>query len=142
MSSIRIMLSLTATLDLEVEQIDVKTAFLHCDLEEEIYMEQPDNFQVKDKEDYVCKLKKSLYGLKQASRQWYKKFESVICGQGYIKTTFDHCVFVNKFSDGNFIILFLYVDDMLIVGKDIFRIDRLKKQLGESFVMKDMRPAT
>ncbi|KAL9256813.1 Retrovirus-related Pol polyprotein from transposon TNT 1-94-like protein [Drosera capensis] len=91
--------------------------------------------------DYVCKLKKSLYGLKQAPRQWYKKFESVICGQGYRKTTSNHCVFVNKFSDGNFIILLLYVDDMLIVGKDIFRIDRLKKQLGESFAMKDMEPA-
>ncbi|KAL9261585.1 Retrovirus-related Pol polyprotein from transposon TNT 1-94-like protein [Drosera capensis] len=138
MSSIRTVFSLAATLDLEVEQMDVKTAFLHGDLEEEIYMEQPDGFRVKSKEDYVCKLKKRLYGLKQAPRQWYKKFESVICGQGYRKTTSDHCVFVNKFSDGNFIILLLYVDDMLIVGKDISRINRLKKQLGESFAMKDM----
>ncbi|KAL9257971.1 Retrovirus-related Pol polyprotein from transposon TNT 1-94-like protein [Drosera capensis] len=95
----------------------------------------------KGKKDYVCKLKRSLYGLKQAPRQWYKKFKSVICGQGYRKTISDHCVFVNKFSDGNFIILLLYVDDMLIVGKDISRIDTLKKQLGESFAMKDMGPA-
>ncbi|KAL9267166.1 Retrovirus-related Pol polyprotein from transposon TNT 1-94-like protein [Drosera capensis] len=140
-SSIRTVLSLTATLDLKMEQMDVKTAFLHGDLEEEIYMEQPDGFRVKDKEDYVCRLKRSLYDLKQAPRQWYKKFESAICGQDYKKTTSDHCVFVNKFSDGNFIILLLYVDNMLIVGKDISMIDRLKKQLGESFAMKDMGPA-
>jgi len=69
MTSIRVILGLAARLKLEVEQMDVKTAFLHGDLEEEIYMEQPEGFLVKDKEDYVCKLKKSLYGLKQAPRQ-------------------------------------------------------------------------
>lgn len=141
MSSIRTVLSLAATLDLEVEQMDVKTAFLHGDLEEEIYMKQPDGFLVKGKEDYVCRLRKSLYGLKQAPRQWYKKFESVMCEQGYRKTTSDHCVFVKKFADDDFIILLLYVDDMLIVGKNISMIDRLKKQLGESFAMKDMGAA-
>ena len=99
MSSIRVVLGLAASLDLEVEQMDVKTAFLHGDLDKEIYMEQPEGFKVKEKEDCVCKLNKSLYGLKQAPRQWYKKFESVMAEQGYRKTTFDHCVFVQKFSD-------------------------------------------
>src|SRR6266487_4225588 len=141
MSSIRTVLGLAATLDLEVEQMDVKTAFLHGDLEEEIYMKQPDGFQVKGKEDYVCRLRKSLYGLKQAPRKWYKKFESVMSEQGHKKTTSDHCVFVRKFSNDDFIILLLYVDDMLIVGKNISNIDRLKKQLGESFAMKDMGAA-
>jgi hypothetical protein len=119
----------------------VKTAFLHGDLEEEIYMEQSEGFRVKGKEDYVCRLKKSLYGLKQAPRQWYKKFESVMEEQGYRKTTSDHCVFVQKFPDGDFIILLLYVDDMLIVGMNSSRIDRLKKQLSQSFAMKDLGPA-
>jgi ATP-binding cassette subfamily B (MDR/TAP) protein 1 len=141
MTSIRTVLSLVATLDLEVEQMDVKTTFLHGNLEEEIYMKQPDGFLVEGKEDYVCRLRKSLYGLKQAPRQWYKKFESVMREQGYKKTTSDHCVFVRKFSDDDFIILLLYVDDMLIVGKNVSRIDRLKKQLGESFAMKDMGAA-
>ncbi|GJW11240.1 reverse transcriptase [Tanacetum coccineum] len=63
--------------------MDVKTAFLHGDLDKEIYMEQPKGFQVKWKEGYVCRLQKSLYGLKQAPRQWYKKFESVIAIQVY-----------------------------------------------------------
>ena len=141
MSSIRIVLSLAATLDLEVEQMDVKTAFLHGDLEEEIYMKQLDGFHVEGKEYYVCRLRKSLYGLKQASRQWYKKFESIMCEQGYMKTTSDHCVFVRKFSNDDFIILLLYVDDMLIVGKNVSMIDRLKEQLGKSFAMKDMGAA-
>jgi len=141
MSSIRVVLGLAASLDLKIEQMDVKTVFLHGDLEEEIYMEQPEGFKVKGKEDYVCRLKKSLYGLKQAPRQWYKKFESVMEEQGYKKTTSDHCVFVQKFSDGDFIILLLYVDDMLIVGMNSSRIDKLKKQLSQSFAMKDLGTA-
>ena len=141
MSSIRVVLGLAASLDLEIEQMDVKTAFLHGELEEEIYMEQPEGFEVKGKEDYVCRLKKSLYGLKQAPRQWYKKFESVMGEHGYKKTTSDHCVFVQRFSDDDFIILLLYVDDMLIVGRNSSRIDNLKKQLSKSFAMKDLGPA-
>ena len=126
MTSIRTVLGLATTLDLEVEQMDVKTAFLHGNLEEEIYMEQPEGFKVQGKENHVCRLKKSLYGLKQAPRQWYKKFESIMSVQSYKKTTSDHCVFVRKFADGDFIILLLYVDDILIVGKDFSKIDRLR----------------
>ena len=138
MSSIRTLLSLAATLDLEVQQMDVKLTFLHRNLEEEIYMKQPSGFLVEGKEDYECRLRKSPYSLKQALRQWYKKFESFMCEQGYKKTTYDHCVFIKSFFDDDFIILLLYVDDMLIVGKDVSKINRLKKQLGESFAMKDL----
>ncbi|KAG7553078.1 Zinc finger CCHC-type superfamily [Arabidopsis thaliana x Arabidopsis arenosa] len=141
MSSIRVVLGLAASLDLEVEQMDVKTAFLHGDLEEEIYMVQPEGFMKKGKEDLVCRLKKSLYGLKQAPRQWYKKFESVMGEHGYKKTTSDHCVFVQMFGEDDFIVLLLYVDDMLIVGKNLSRIQELKNQLGKSFAMKDLGPA-
>ena len=88
----------------------------------------------------MCKLKKSLYGLKQAPRQWYKKFESVMGEQGYKKTTSNHCVFVHKFSDDDFVILLLYVDDILIVDRNVSRIDKLKKQLRKSFSMKDLGP--
>ncbi|KAG8478926.1 hypothetical protein CXB51_028925 [Gossypium anomalum] len=122
MSSIRTILSLAVCYDLEVEQMDVKTAFLHGNLEEELYMDQLEGFVAQGKEDYVCRLKKSLYGLKQAPRQWYKKFESIMREQGYKKTTSDHCVFVKRFSGDDFIILLLYVDDMLIVGQNASRI--------------------
>ena len=82
-SSIREVLGLATSLDLEIEQMDVKTAFLHGYLDKEIYLEQLEGFTIKRKKNYVCKLKKSLYGLKQAPRQWYKKFESVMGKQGY-----------------------------------------------------------
>ncbi|CAL1379209.1 unnamed protein product [Linum trigynum] len=141
MSSIRVVLGLAASLDLEVEQLDVKTAFLHGDLEEEIYMDQPEGFEVKGKEDLVCRLRKSLYGLKQAPRQWYKKFDSFMVKNGYARTTSDHCVFVKYFAENDFIILLLYVDDMLIVGRNVREIDRLKKELSKSFAMKDLGPA-
>ena len=95
----------------------MKTAFLHGDLKEEIYMDQPEGFKVKGKEHMVCKLKKSLYGLKQAPRQWYKKFDSFMVGHEYTRTNANHCVYVRKFPNGKFVILLLYVDDMLIVGQ-------------------------
>ena len=71
MTSIRFILPLVATFDLKVDQMDVKTTFLQGDLNEEIYMKQPEGFTVQGKKELVCKLKKSLYGLKQAPRTWY-----------------------------------------------------------------------
>ena len=82
---------------------------------------------MKGKEHTVCKLKKSLYGLKQAPRQWYKKFDSFMVGHEYTRTNADHCVYVRKFLNGKFVILLLYVDDMLIVGQDADVIGNLKK---------------
>ena len=85
-TSIRVLLAMVAHQDLELEQLDVKTAFLHGELEEEIYMSQPDCFQVPGKENHVCRLKKSLYGLKQSPRQWYKRFDSYMVQFGYNKS--------------------------------------------------------
>ena len=141
MTSIRVILGLVASMDLELEQMDVKTAFLHGDLKEEIYMTQPEGFEVEGKEQLVCRLKKSLYGLKQAPRQWYKKFDSFMVSHGYRRTAADHCVYVRKFGNGKFIILLLYVDDMLIVGQDSKMIDRLKRDMSKTFDMKDLGPA-
>ena len=96
MSSIWVVLGLVASLDLELEQLDVKTTFLHGDLKEEIYMDQPEGFKLKGKEHMVCKLRKSLYGLRQAPRQWYKRFDSFMVGHEYTRTNADHCVYVRK----------------------------------------------
>jgi ATP-binding cassette subfamily B (MDR/TAP) protein 1 len=104
-------------------------------------MEQPEGFIVEGKEHQVCRLKKSLYGLKQAPRQWYKKFESFMTKLGYRKAQPDHCVFTKRYAEGDFIILLLYVDDMLIVGNGTKRIALLKKALSKSFAMKDLGPA-
>ena len=140
-SSIRILLALVAQFNMELVQMDVKTAFLHGDLEEEIYITQPDGFKVDGKEDWVCKLNKSLYGLKKSPRQWYKQFDQFMIGQNYTISNFDHCVYFRKLQDGSFIYLLLYVDDMLIASKNQGEICRLKAQLSKEFKMKDLGEA-
>eukprot|EP00253_Pinus_taeda_P009396 PITA_09396 len=77
-TSIRLLLSIVAAFDFEVEQMDVKKSFLHGDLEEEIYMKKPEGFAVKGKKELICKLNKYLYGLKQSPRMWYQKFDTII----------------------------------------------------------------
>ena len=109
-SSIRILLALVAQLDFKLVQLNVKTAFLHGDLEDEIYMTQPEGFKVAGKENLVCKLKKSLYGLKQSPRQWYKRFDKFMIGQKYTRSKYDHCVYFHKLQDKSFIYLLLYVE--------------------------------
>ncbi|GJV51083.1 retrovirus-related pol polyprotein from transposon TNT 1-94 [Tanacetum coccineum] len=140
-TSIRVLLSIVALQDLELEQLDVKTAFLHGHLEEEIYVEQPEGFKVPGREDHVCKLKKSLYGLKQSPRQWYKSFDSFVIGHGYDHYSYDECVYLRKFRDGSFLYLVLYVDDMLIAAPNKDQIWELKDQLSNKFDMKDLGAA-
>jgi len=140
-SSIRILLALVAQLNLELAQLDVKTAFLHGDLNEEIYMTQPEGYKVAGKEDWVCKLSKSLYGLKQSPRQWYKRFDKFMKGQKYRRSRYDHCVYLRRLQDGSYIYLLLYVHDMLIAAKSQVDIDRLKAQLSKEFEMKDLGEA-
>ena len=91
LTSIRILLSVVASENLHLEQMDVKTTFLHGDLDKEIYMQQPEGFVVPGKEHMVCKLTRSLYGLKQAPRQWYKKFDSFMTKSGFCKAEKDPC---------------------------------------------------
>ena len=135
---LHIILGLAASMNLKFEQLDVKTAFLHGDLDEEIFIEQPEGFKVKRKENMVFKLTKSLYGLKQAPRQWYKKFDFFMMSQEYKRTFADPCVYVRRFHDDKFIKLLLYVDDMLIVGQDVNMIQKLKRELSKTFDMKDL----
>ena len=104
-------------------------------------MKQLEGFKVKGKENTVCKLKKSLYGLKQVPRQWYKKFDSFMMSQEYKRTFVDPCVYVWRFHDDKFIILLLYVDDMLFVGQDADMIQKLKMELSKTFDMKDLGSA-
>ncbi|KAD7117790.1 hypothetical protein E3N88_05058 [Mikania micrantha] len=136
----KLVLSIVASENLHLEQLDVKTAFLHGDLDEDIYMVQPEGFQISGKENMVCKLKKSLYGLKQAPRQWYLKFDNFMGRNGFKRCEMDHCCYIKKFSK-SYIILLLYVDDMLIAGSDMKEINKLKKQMSEKFEMKDLGAA-
>jgi hypothetical protein len=99
-----------------LEHLDVKTVFLHGELEEVIYMDQPEAFVVPGKENLVCRLKKSLYSLKQPPMQWYRRFNSFIISHGFKRSDYDSYVYL-KTDNGSTIYLLLYVDDMLIAAK-------------------------
>ena len=92
--------------------MDVRTTFLHGDLEKEIYMKQPKGFMMKGNKELVRRLNKYLYGLKQSSRMWYQKFDTYIRGLGFTRSKEDHCVYFKLIGD-YVIYLVLYVDDML-----------------------------
>ncbi|GJZ15626.1 retrovirus-related pol polyprotein from transposon TNT 1-94 [Tanacetum coccineum] len=141
MTTIRVVLAMCATYDLHLEQLDVKTVFLHGNLEEEIYMLQPEGFKQKGKDNLVCRLNKSLYGLKQVSRCWYKRFDSFIRSLEYNRLHADPCAYFKRFGNDDFIILLLYVDDMLVAGPNKDRITKLKAQLAREFEMKYLGPA-
>ncbi|WVZ54196.1 hypothetical protein U9M48_005033, partial [Paspalum notatum var. saurae] len=135
--SIRIISALTAYYDLELHQMDVKIAFLNGHLEREIYMLQREGFG----ENMVCKLNRSIYGLKQASRQWYILFDNTITSYGFSMTEGDHCIYT-KIIGGNFVLLSLYVDDILIVFNDKATLTEIKAWLSSKFDMKDMGEAS
>ncbi|KAK8948464.1 hypothetical protein KSP39_PZI005002 [Platanthera zijinensis] len=137
--SIRVLLALVARYGLILEQLVVKTAFLHGDLQEEIYMKQPPGYEAQS--DLICKLDKSLYGLKQSPRQWYRKFDQFVLGQKYTRSQYDHCACFKKLATGEFIYLLLYVDDMLIAASSQSEIDRMKRQLSKQFEMKELAEA-
>lgn len=139
-ATIRLVCALAATFNLVMDQTDVVTAFLYGYLEEEIYMRQPIGFEVKGQERWVCRLLKSLYGLKQALRQWNTRFDEFMKAQGFLGSVYDTCVYTKKVDDETFnlIILVLYVDDMLILAKNQSDVDECKSQLKSAFKMKDM----
>jgi ATP-binding cassette subfamily B (MDR/TAP) protein 1 len=105
-------------------------------------MEQPKGFKVKSKENLVCQchLTKSLYGFKQAPRQWYMKFDSFMIDHGVRRTNSDHFGFVKRFDDGEFIIVLLFVDDMLIVGQNSEKISKLEAEMKKYIAMRDLGP--
>lgn len=137
-TSIRILLSIVSQYDFELEQLDVKTAFLHGNLDEKIFMSQPKGFEQKGKENWVCYLKKSLYGLKQAPRQWYIRFDTFIKSLDFNRSEYDPCFYYKGKGGPNSYYLLLYVDDMLLAGYDANEIKNIKQRLKQEFEMKDL----
>lgn len=109
-------LALVAHFNWKFEQLDVKITFLHGKLEENIYMVQPQQFEVKEKTNFVCKLQKSLYGLEQSLRQWYKRFDSYVIKTGFKRCDYDVCLYYNIAKSRYDVYLLLYVDDILITS--------------------------
>ena len=142
LTTIRTLLALAAAQDLECEQMDVTTAFLNGDLDEDIYMQIPEGLRTPQNEGMVCKLRKSLYGLKQAPRQWYAKIHEYLINElNFSGSANDPCLYVRKTTPGTLIIA-LYVDDLLIVGDSKDEIATLKGELSKRFEMKDLGPVT
>jgi hypothetical protein len=126
MESIRLFLAYTSSKNIKVYQMDVKSSFLNGDLKEEVYMEQPDGFQVQEEEQYLYMLKKNLYGLKQAPRAWHSRLDNYLRKQGYRKGNTDINLYIKEEND-SLVILEIYVDDIIFGSDD----DNLSKQLVE-----------
>ena len=129
--------SIVANKDWPLHQFDVKNAFLHGKIEEEVYMKAPPGFSSDYKPGEGCKLKKALYGLKQSPRAWFGRFTAAMRKFGYKQSNSDHTLFLKR-RQGKITCLIIYVDDMIITGNDKHEIDTLKKQLFREFKMKDL----
>jgi hypothetical protein len=137
MDSIHLVLAIATTKGWEVHQMDVKNDFLHGDISEEIYMEKPQGFI--HNSSLVCRLKKSLYGLKQEPRAWYEKMDSYLLSHDFVRCKSDCNVYMLRTTD-SLMILVLYVDDILITGSSTSTIVVVKYILHDRFSMMDMGP--
>ena len=135
--SLRIIMALVAHFDFDLHQKDVKMTFLNGNLEEEVYMKQLEGLSSSEGEHLVCKLKKSMYGLKQVSRQWYLKFHEVITSFSFEENIMDQCIY-QKVNGNKICFLVLYVDDILLATNDKGLLYEVKQFLSKNFDMKDM----
>ena len=136
MNTVRVLISLAANMDWPLKQFDVKNAFLHGNLEEEVYMDFPPGYSAGGNSG-VCQLRKSLYGLKQSPRAWFDRFTQVMKKIGYHQSHSDHTLFVKQRQE-KVTALIIYVDDMIITGDDFDEISKLQGNLASEFEMKNL----
>ncbi|KAK2406745.1 putative mitochondrial protein [Trifolium repens] len=136
LTTVRLLLALSSINPWHLHQLDVNNAFLHGELQEDVYMQILDGVFC-DKPNQVCKLQKSLYGLKQASRKWNEKLTSLLLREGYEQSTADYSLFTLT-KDANFTALLVYVDDIILAGNDLGEISRIKTILDSNFKIKDL----
>nr|GEV16894.1 retrotransposon protein, putative, Ty1-copia subclass [Tanacetum cinerariifolium] len=139
--AIRILIAIAAFYDYEIWQMDVKNAFLNGYLDEDIYMVQHEGFIDPKHPRKVCKLQRFIYGLKQASRSWNKRFDEEIRRFGFTQNFDEPCIY-QKASGRNVTFLILYVDDIIIMGNHIPSLQSVKAYLGKCLAMKDLREST
>ena len=135
--TIRTLVAVAACKGWKVYQLDVKSAFLHGELIEDVYVEQPLGYKKEDTRK-VYKLKKALYGLRQAPRAWYNKIESYFAQENFEKCSHEHTLFVKYNSDGRILIVSLYVDDLVYTGDDIEMFESFKHSIQKNFAMTDL----
>ena len=131
-------LAITAEIDWEVRQRDVKTAFLYADIEEDVFVAEPPGFETQGKNGvpFVMKLGKSLYGLAQSPGNWFHTIDPVLISIGFVPLKSDTCIYI--YDHDGIIILTLYVDDLLVIGGDIQLMEKIKRKLMDQFKMTDM----
>jgi len=137
MTTVRAIIAMVAAKGWSLHQMDVKTAFLHGDLQKEVYMEQPPGYVDQTHPNLVCRLKKTLYGLKQAPRAWSDKIGQYLVTSGFQTFDVDFSLYVKKTAHG-IVIIVIYVDDLIITGDSDVDISGLKKLLKQKFEMKDL----
>ena len=136
--SIRYVIALGARHELQLHQMDVSTAFLHGELTEEVYMKQPEGFIEQGKEHLVCHLNRSIYGLKQSPRCWNQALDSRLKELGFKQTAGDPCLYTRINSGGEMFLVAVYVDDIILGGRNESEMNTVKKELGHRFEMKDL----
>jgi hypothetical protein len=132
----RVLLSKAAQEDLEIHQVDIKTAFLNGELEEEVYVSQPPGFC--NGGTQVCRLNKALYGLKQAPRAWYQKLDATLAKHGYKPCMSDAGIYISERPGEAPMFLVLFVDDMLLICKEIDRVLAFKEAIASEFAIHDL----
>lgn len=135
MSTIRCLLALAASKRWDLHQLDVNNAFLHGDLKEQVFMKVPEG--IPNPHNKVCKLRKSIYGLKQASREWFTKLLFHLKDQGFVQSKNDYSLFIRKTGD-LICMAVVYVDDIILTGTDTQAIHDLKNHLHHEFGIKDL----
>ena len=135
--SLRVLVALSVQCGLKLHQVDVTTAFLNGNLEEEVYMAQPKGFVKQGEEHLVCKLKKSIYGLKQSPRCWNAALDTHLRDMGFIQSTSDPCIYYMN-TGGDMFCLGVYVDDIILAGSSDDKIKEVKDTLSRKFEIKDM----
>ncbi|CAN1189995.1 Retrovirus-related Pol polyprotein from transposon TNT 1-94 [Linum perenne] len=136
MNTVKLLLAVAAVKEWHLEQLDISNAFLHGDLDEEVYMELPPGMKEK-MVGKACKLKKSLYGLKQASRQWFSKLTEALVRYGFTQSVSDYSLFTKKTEKG-IVTMLVYVDDLIIAGDDELIIQEVKQFLAKEFKVRDL----
>ncbi|MCH80563.1 retrovirus-related Pol polyprotein from transposon TNT 1-94 [Trifolium medium] len=136
LTTVRTLLAIASIKQWNLHQLDVNNAFLHGDLEEDVYMNIPNGVE-STKPGQVCKLLKSIYGLKQASRMWYEKLTSLLLQEGYTQSTSNYSLFTLA-NDKDFTALLVYVDDIILAGTSLVEFDRIKYILNDKFKIKDL----
>ncbi|MCO5580798.1 hypothetical protein L7F22_034669 [Adiantum nelumboides] len=137
MATVKAIIAVAAAKGWILHQMDVKNVFLHGDLQEKVYMEQPSGYHDTSHPDYVCKLQKALYGLKQAPRAWHDKISWYLFTIGFHMPDADNSLYVQKI-DARIVIITVYVDDLIIGGDALEDVEHVKALLHKQFDMKDL----